>query len=692
MCTTMFYVSRNKLIAEILNEDLAFDGSSNNPRKRTSLIHNSNTEQQEGKKQSKGGQKRFTGDTATTNLIFRLPTRAELVAAEDACNMRISGDYQMGQIIVLSKILFDFDILHKIYRAKKDNWNDQTYNAAEVDKLTARVRQIFQPKFYTPDTPVEQVAEDLENSTDSLEREYGVRIPELIGAIPSWKDALTVSPKTKSSQMPNGFSPILMKNLMTLVGDEKAKNIYSSVNELLIDAASKFKNPKAYAKYVERCQTLQAVLNEPIMKKIFDKAMTSDNVTDVEELVLFLNNGLKNSREEKRPGNTVAIIHNNALKAIQKADLMMKRRGFKDGVRNIHDMFEYLQEYHPESFAHICRTYGLNEDSIHQFNSYREFCDWLYSDPKRLGKIYLSARVEGKGGARMNVVYSELDKKERKIRKDGMKRGPRTSSIDKKEARLEEMKEAIEQLKSEIEELPKGSPERIEKETLRKKLSKKYTDYRWQVEKAKAKVAEAEKNGIAAPEVKSYDDEIDELRKRKEAIRDEEYNRLKDDVDIEKFEDKYSKEANRYSTGEFDMAEGYVTMAFSLNLTANGADEEVAEWIEEKIEKYFNNAELKAGKEDLINVSYIPDKYEGKMRMYPCTRFVIDYPKSSALYAKIKKMEKSERVKFVAEFIEKIINAVDKEFGLRLNIITSDKNHRIVIMSKEESPNYRFSH
>lgn len=688
MCTTMFYISRNKLIAEILNEDLAFDESPNNPRKRASLIHNSNTEQQEGKRQSKGGQKRFTGDTATTNLIFRLPTRAELVAAEDACDMRISGDYQMGQIIVLSKILFDFDILHKVYRSKIDNWNDQTHNAAIVDKLITRIRQIFRPQNYSPDTPIEQIAEDLENSTDALEKEYGVRIPELIGAIPSWKDILMIDAKTKSQQMPRGFNPILMKNLMTLVGDEKAKSIYPQISEFLLDAASKYKNPKAYAKYIERCQTLHSVLNEPIMKKIFNQAMASDKVTDVEELVLFLNTNLKNNREEKRSGNTVAIIHNNALKAIQKADLMMKRRGFKNGIRNIQDMFDYLKEYHPDAFAYICHTYGLNEESIHQFNSYREFCDWLYGDPKRLGEIYLSARVEGKQGARMNVVYKELDKKERKMRQEGRKRGARGASIEEKERKLAECLEAIEQLDKEIASLSKDDPERDEKVKLRAKLRKKYTDSSWQLNKLKAKIAE----GGEIKQGKSLGDEIDEIRNRKEAIRDEEYNRLKDDIDIEKFENKYSKEANRYSTGEQDMAEGYVTMAFSLNLTAKGADEEVAEWIENKIDKYFNNAELKAGKEDLINVSYELGRYEGKMRMYPCTRFVVDYPKSSALYIKLKKMEKSERVKFVAEFIEKLIKAVDKEFGIHLNIITSDKNHRIVIMSKEESPNYRFSY
>lgn len=690
MCTTMFYIDRNKLIAEILNEDLAFAGNDNNPRKRASLVHNSNTEQQEGKKQSKGGQKRFTGDTATTNLIFRMPTKKELMAAEDACNMRISGDYQMGQLITLSKILFDFDILHKIYRSKKDNWNDQTYNASTVDKLLDGVRRQFSKRTYTPDTPIEQVAEDLQNSTDELEKEYGVRIPELIGAIPDWATALTIPPKTKSPEMPRGFNPIIMKNLTTLKGEMEAKKLYPRINELLIDASTKYKNPKAYAKYVSKCQTIQAVLGEPMLKKLFDRAMTSPNVTDVEELVLFLNTNLTNMREEKRPGNSVAILHNNALKAIQAADVMMKRKGFKEGVRNIHDMFEYLQEYRPESFTHICRTYGLDAKSIHQFNSYREFCDWLYSDPERLGKIYLSARVEGKEGARMNVEYSSLDKKERQLRKTasegGRKRGAKGASIEEKEKKLAECMEAIEQLDREIASMNADDPELKEKKTLRAKLRKKYTDGVWQVNKLKAKL---EQNGDNPAPAKSLSDEIDEIRNRKEAIRDEEYNRLKDDVDIEKFEDKYNKEANRYSTGEFDMAEGYVTMAFTLDLTEK--DYDAVEWAENKIEKHFNSLEVKAGKEDLINVTSEPGKYEGKFRMYPCTRFIIDYPKNSALYSKMKKMEKADRINYVAGFITKLIESIKSEFGITANLVTADRNHRVVMMSKEQSPNYKFS-
>jgi hypothetical protein len=686
----MFYIDRNKLIAEILNEDLAFDGNENNPRKRAALTHNSNTEQQEGKKQSKGGQKRFKGDTATTNLIFRMPTKKELMAAEDACDMRISGDYQMGQLITVSKILFDFDILHKIYRSKKDNWNDQTHNASTVDKLLDGVRRQFSKKTYSPDTPIEQVAEDLQNSTDELEKEYGVRIPELIGAIPDWATALTIPPKTKSPDMPRGFNPIIMKNLITLKGDAEAKRLYPRINELLIDASTKYKNPKAYAKYVSRCQTIQSVLGEPMLKRLFDKAMTSPNVTDVEELVLFLNTNLTNMREEKRPGNSVAILHNNAMKAIQGADVMMKRKGFKEGVRNIHDMFEYLEEYRPDSFAHICRTYGLDSKSVHQFNSYKDFCDWLYSDPTRLGKIYLSARVEGKEGARMNVEYSELDKKERALRKvaanGGRKRGVKGASIEEKERKLADCLEAIEQLDREIASLPEGDPEIKEKQILRAKLRKKYTDGTWLLNKAKEKLAA---QGDVPPPAKSLNDEIDELRRSKEAIRDQEYNRLKDDVDIEKFEDKYNKEVNRYSTGEYDMAEGYVTMAFTLDLTEE--ESEVVEWTENRIEKILNNMELKAGKEDLINVSSESGKYEGKMRKYPCTRFIIDYPQGSALYAKLKKLEKPARINYVAEFITKIIKAIDEQFGIAVNLVTSDRNHRVLMMSKEQSPNYKFS-
>lgn len=689
----MFYTDRNRLIAEILNEDMAFDGPYNEPRRRASIIHNTNSEDPDDNNHSRGGQRHFTGDTATTNLIFRLPSDKELKAAENAADMRISGDYQMGKTAVISKILFDFDILHKIYRSKVDNWNDLTHNAVQVDKLLSRIKQLFNSKVYSPDTPIEQVSEDLENSTDALEEKFGVRIPELIGRIPSWKHALVIDPKSKSSVMPSGFNPIIMQNLIELVGDEKAKKIYPDINDFLVDAAPNYSTPKSFARYIERCQTLRAVLNEPLLKKFFDRAMTSPNVTDVEELVLFLTTNLKNIREEKRTGYTMAIIHNNARKAIQKADLMMKRKGFKQGVRNIQDMFEYLEEYRPETFAYICHTYGLTKELIDQFTSYNDFCNWLYGDPNRLAKIYLSARIEGRGGARMNVDYSKLDKQERQLQKDiqeGKPRGrsKRAYSVEEREQKLKEYEKEISQLDKELASLSKNDPEYKEKHALRAKLRKKWTDSSWQLRKYKESIASGERDDT----IKSVEDKLNDVRTQKEELRDAEYNRLKDEVERERFERRFSKTNNRFSTGALDIGEGYVTMAFSFDLNSESRNGQlIAEWIEQQLDKFLNNKEEKAEKERLINVSYTPGKYEGKMRMYPCTRFEIDYPKSSHLYSLLKSKDEDGQIEYVKKLVKKITTAVKDNIGIQLNLVETDKNHSISIMSEEESPNYRFS-
>lgn len=675
----MNYISRNKLIDCILNEDAAFEGE-NNPRKRFSFINTTNAKNAE--KHSKGGQSRLTGDAAGKNLLFRAPSKKELVAAEEALDMRISGDYQMGQNIVLSKVLFDFDILHKVYRTKKDSWNDQTFNAATVDKLLERIRQIFSKKNgYAPDTPVEEVAERLENSTDVLEKEYGVRFPELVGAVPTWGDLLKINPATKSPQMPKGFNPLLMKNLSILVGEQKAKALYPKINEFLITQTAKgFKTPKAFGKYVANCETLRAVLNEPLLKKAFDSAMTSNLVTDVEELVVYLNKHLKDIREEKQEGHAMSIIHHNALKNLQRVDVMMKRAGFEDGVRNINSMFDYLQEKHPDTFAHVCRTYGLDEDSVHQFNSYQEFCNWLYGDPERLGRIYLSAGVEGKGGARMNVLYKDEERKIKSLRKqkEAGTRGPRGITKADFKKKLDEYLAAAEQLEKEIAEMPdKKSPEALEKIALRKKFRKKYTDGMFRFKRM----------SDDAGTRKTIDDELAATLARKEDISNAEFDRLKDDAEIDKFQEKYGKEKTRYADGVYDVGEGYYTMAFTFNISSPS---EVVDFIEGWLDKYFNMRETKAGKEDLINVTAESGKYEGRMRMYPCTRFIVDYPEGSALYNKLEKMPKEKRAEWLTKLIDALKDMVDKSFRTKIDLVTTDKAHKPCIMSKEEAPGFSF--
>lgn len=682
------YFTREYLIESILNEDLALDAPTS-PRKRSNFATDANDKDttKEGAKSSKGGQSKAAVNAG--QLIFRKPTAAEIDAVADKFNRNLGGDRQIVQIRALSKVLFDFDLLDKVYKAKKDDWNLGKSNATEVDKQIGNLRRIFL-KNYSSDTPVEQVAEDLENSTSRLEAEYGVRIPEIIGAINNWQEVLKHDPRTKSSDFPTGFNPILMKNIETVAPSGFA-GIYKKVNELLIDAATRFKTPKAYAKYVAKNETMRAVLDEPLVKRGFDAAMTSQNVKDVEELHLFLNNYLTKNRIAREDGNSMTIIHDVALKRIRHFDLIMKRNGYENGIRDFNETIDFLKSYRPETYAHVCRTYGLDDKSIHQFESYADFCNWLFGDPDRFNKILLSvptkvgARTKGAvaKGMDMAVRRKELMRKEQNLRNDldattGSKRGKKARTIEQLESEMEQIAKLRKELKADMaERKARGeteTPEYAEIKKLEFDAGKQYAALKHTLNKRKA-----------APEsqnVKSLEDRITDYREKREQLEDRVFDRLKDDAEIDEFNREFNRDKARETMGDFDIGSGYRTMAFSLKVSPK--ETEVVDSIVHTLNTYLNKKELEAGNEDLINVDYKGGKYNGGMRMYPCTRFEIDYPEKSALFKKIKATPKQERVAIIADVISHVQKEVYSEFGLNIEPVSNDPEHKFKLMAKEE--------
>lgn len=683
------YFDREYLIESILNEDVALDAPTS-PRKRSNFVTDANDKDpsKEGAKKSRGGQSKAAVNAG--QLIFRKPTAAEIDAVADKFNRNLGGDRQIVQIRALSKVLFDFDLLDKVYKSKKDDWNLGKSNAAEVDKQIANLRRIFTKK-YSSYTPIEQVAEDLENSTSRLEDEYGVRIPEIIGAMDNWQQILQRDPRTKSAEFPTGFNPILMKNIETVTKTGFAET-YKKVNELLIDAATHFKNPKAYAKYVANNETMRAVLDEPLIKRGLDAAMTSLNVKDVEELHLFLNNHLSKNRIAKQEGNTMTIMHDTALKRIRHFDLIMKRKGFENGIRDFNETIDFLKEYKPETYEHVCRTYGLNDKSIHQFESYSEFCNWLFGNPDRLNEILLSvptnvgARTKGgvAKGMDMAVRRKELMKKEQNLRDDldaptGAKRGKKARTIEEIESEMDRLAKIREELKADMKERKArgetDTPEYAEVKKLEFDAGKQYAALKLTLKKRKA--------AGDTQTIKTLEDRLSDYREKREKLEDRVFDRLKDDAEIDQFNREFNRDKAREKMGDYDLGSGYRTMAFSLKVSSKETD--VVDFIVNGLDKYLNKKELEAGKEDLINVDYESGRYNGGMRMYPCTRFVIDYPEKSALFKKIKGTPKKERGAIIADIISHVQKEVYRQFGLSIEPVVNDPEHKIKLMAKQEA-------
>lgn len=699
----MTYISREQLIEAVLNEDLGLV-STNGPRKRASVIVDTNEIDGDSKKKhSKGGQSRKAIDASTD--MFRKPKNSEIKNIVRTLGHNPTSDDQTNQIRAFSKLLSDFDLLDKHYGSKETDWNEGKTNHRQVaNSITNIKRELIKRYKKNMDTPIEDLSEIIQNSREALEQELGVNVPEVIGAFKNWRDILVYNSKVKTDKFPKGFNMQLMANV------EKAATInyeeaYINLNRYLLDKSTGFKNPEALAKWINSNQTIYAILNDPTAKRSFDAAMTSPNVKTIEEFIMFMIKDLESKSVKPNRGNTMAYINNVARKRIQYFDLMMKRKGYKDGIASWPDVIDFLEEYKPYVYQRILRNYDVTGDQLRSFGSGLAFCDYLFSSPERLWKILEPLQGnEGGKGVEMSVIHRTLKNKEERLKRKidnnitSSRRGPQASTIEELKEKITKREQIAAELAEELKEIAKrkglrtkddkqNDPEYAKVYKVKVKAGKDAAAYRLAL---KRRLEVIEKNGGEEPRRKSLEDEYAEIRDEREALEDNAYNRLKDDAAMDIFQQQYNRQKTRDLAGDFDIGAGYVMMGWSFKFDSE-KHPDVAEFIENYLEKMLNNDELKNKKEDLINVTTEPDRYEGKLYSYPCTRVIIDYPKGSYLYNRITSLkDKSKRPTIVGEIIMDVIDKVKSRFGATLGIVADDERHRIKILSKQDSAGYSF--
>lgn len=701
----MTYISREQLIEDVLNEDLGLV-SSNGPRKRATVIVDTNEVDGDSKKKhSKGGQSRKAINASLDT--FRKPTPTEVQNIVTTLGVNPTSDDQTNQIRAFSKLLFDFDLLDKIYGSKKTDWNEGKTNHRQIaNSITNIKRELGKRYGKDMDTPIEDLSEIIQNSREALEQELGVNVPEVIGAFKNWRDILVYNSKVKTDKFPKGFNMQLMANVEK-VATINYEDAYINLNRYLLDKSTSFKNPAALAKWIDENQTVYAVLHDPIARRSFNAAMTSPKVKTIEHFIIFMVKDLEGKSVKPNRGNTMAHINNVARKRVQYFDLMMKRKGYEDGIESWPDAIDFLEEYKPDIYERILRNYDVTGDQLRSFGSGLAFCDYLFSDPERLWKILepLQGSEDGKG-VEMSVMHRNLKRKEQRLKSKiegngtSSKRGPQASTIDELKEKIASREKMCEELAAELREIAKrnglrtkddrkNDPEYSKVYKVKNKAGKEAAAYRLTLKKRLDAIAQ---NGGEEPRRKSLEDEYAEIRDKREALEDKAYNRLKDDNAMDIFQQQYNRQKTRDAAGDFDIGTGYVMMGWSFKFDSE-KHYEVAEFIENYIDKKLNGEELKNNKEDLINVTTEPDRYEGKMHTYPCTRVIIEYPKGSHLYKRVTSIkDKSQRSVIITEIIMDVINKVKAKYGVTLDVVDGrqDPRHRIKILSKNDAVGYSF--
>lgn len=673
------YMTPEEFQASILYEDLEI-GNEIPGKKRREFKGNANTLPDEksyfksvADNNSAGGVKKLTD---TNKLLFRKPSPAEIKAGVGS-----ASDIQVGQLYVLSKVLFDFGLLDKVYKAKKSIYKEG--NRAETEKILNSINREFSEKYYNEDDPVEVLKNDFDNSIDELEKIFGVRLNVILNGFKTWNEVFKPTPGTSSEQFPKGFNAKLMQNIESSYGD--SVSLTKTYKELIryfaeIAASNKYKTPKDLSKALQRNQKLSALMKEPVVKGIFNKALVDKNVRTVGDFVAYLKANLNRNVTDEKKAHSMTIIHNQAAKAAAMVDLKMKRAGYKNGIADIHEMFEWMKEYEPDNYNYLKSMYG----DLEKFDSYSELCDYLYS-PEMIDKIYKStgikerSRSEGdyRRGQELAVNLRSKKKEKEKIeqRMNDGKFKHKSKTVKEKRAEIEELLKTQEECKKKCKEIGKDNPDPKMAELYSKykeigfRASKRISALKFNIAKILKDNPEAENE---EPE-KSAKEKLEELDKEIKNIKRNARKKISDPNQLDYFDIEQDPDGSLSREADDDEKYGDKYLEFSFTLYIKGQDpEEAGDILSQWLEKYLNGRETYKGYEDLINVDYEINNYEGRMKMLKVIRFIIDYPENSFTYKVLKKNGRSSADKV----IDKLLNTLEDK-GIDAKLI-EDSDNKVV--------------
>lgn len=656
---------KNKLRRKRINEDLAI-GPNMKGRKRRSFTADANLLPGErpyynstNVTNSKGGISRLT----TNDILFRKPTAKEVRAGISS-----ASDIQIGQLYVLSKVLFDFGLIDKVLRTKKSVYQEGNANATE--KALKVIDREFTDKFYDEDEPIETLKDKFDNSIDELEKIFGVRLDVALSPFKQWIDIFRPSPGTASQNFPKGFNGTLMKVVEKLYeGPDSLTDAYKNINSYLLQIknSNKYPTPKDFVKELQRNQKLSALMREPVVKNIFNNALVDKNVRTVGDFVAFMKTNLKRNRVDKKEAHSMTVLHHEAAKRAGMIDLLMKKAGYEDGISNIQDMFDYMKKTDPDEYNYIKSMYNLSDEQIKSFKSYNELCDYLYS-PELIEKIYSSTGIserprsvgDYRRGQKIAVdLRTKKKKKEYIENKIENKRGRKNAkTIKEKRAEIEELLKTQQHANERCKEIGKDNDDPEMAELYRKykeiavKAGRKASALKVDINKRLAANPDAENEEPSKTEREKLDALDKEIRDIKLSAR----NDITDPNELELFDIDQDADGSLRKSREPALTEENPYKEFSFTLIVDGQDpDDVGEVLSQYLEKLLNNREVRKGYEDLINVDYEVCKAEYRLHYHKATRFIVDYPTDSYTDQVFNKKGK--------ESAEKIINKLISVLG-----------------------------
>ena len=564
------------------------------------------------------------------SIIFRPPTKQEIQAADTN-----PSDYQIAQLRILSKILFDFGLASQVYRSKSASIVKS--NVKQIEKYKQIFRIFLQG--FNSNEPIKNVRNLLTLVSDDI-----FEVSDLITVLNATKD--WSSENELLMNLASMYRSINQydKNAEPSKSDVKAvRQVYNKLSDFLQSAQKASRSPREIKKALTYANTINNLMAEHDLQGANELVYKDTAVKTVSDLEADIDQYLTSQMQEGKTGHANTILHEEARENLQKLAAKLKNDGYKGGLTT-KNVFDYMKANEPETIQYISNAYNIPENDLsgEHFPTWESLAKFFYSPENirhiEFDQLQVVQRARTTGDSRKGALLA-VDAKTIAKRKERLKRqveeNPGTASVanaedklEAKEREYEEAKEIRDKAKADLIQAKNSGKKKSEIN----KLATKYEEIKaltFKIGKQVSAIRHAIKVAAQSPKKdqikKSNLEQIKDLEQEEQAVYNKARKHMGDDEDIREFEANYQQE-EQVKDGWFfddDSELKYKTWHFVVNTT----NSEVTDYIVALLKKGLKQI----GK--FVNV----DKFEPEYQELDGTEIIIDYPEECKLTELFKK-------------------------------------------------------
>jgi hypothetical protein len=446
------------------------------------------------------------------------------------------------------------------------------------------------------------------------------------------------------------------------------------------------------------------------LKPIITKAEKDPSIKTTDDLKKFIDS--KIALIDKRDTHKLTGLENVAARSMAAIDMKMRKRGYKNGIMNVQNMFEYLKKYHPHNYEDFISTYEINPAELESITNYNELAKLVYT-PESLIKTYDMVSLGGQRHRTYSSIASKFDDPgmvstamtglskrtrlavgERDLRKEKDRAQTRVDSggedirargrqippkgskelVDYHQKKYDDAKAKLDEIMQDYSIMKTENPDEAESfyaEQPIAKLKNLIRNSLHQIKVAKAAYEAALETGEKA---ETAGDRLATKTRNRAEYLIQKRNDIRAEL-LPLFDEMYDypqlmrefKPAEKVKKS--DILEGVYELSFSLHREdGKPCDQDLAAFVEKWVEEYINKTEMENNYSGTVACSVIPmeEEIEGRMRIIHIDpiRVIFDYTHGTYLYGLLK--DKKVRKNTIMNIVLDTINYIESKLGIQM--------------------------